>query len=773
MALVKLAERNDDVNKILQKAKTKKKTTTTVKGGNGLLDKIAMAERLIEGEFSKYKDESLLIQTQEELHDYISKCIQNHVVAVDTETTGLDPLLNDIVGFSIYTPNEKTAYIPINHISYINRAKVPNQLSIDVCKEELQRVVDSNIDVIMFNAQFDTRVIKNKIGVRLICTWDAYLGARCLNENEVVNALKPLHNKYVNNGEGNAFKFDDIFKGVSFDLVPIKIGYLYAARDAKITYELYEYQKPYLTYDSTVTHDARNGLNGVAWVFHNIEIPCIQAVVDMEDVGVAFDFEYNEKLKEKYHTLLEEKENAFHELCEPYQDKIQAYINTKGGLDNPVNIRSTVQLPILLYEIVKIPPLLDKKTQKPLLSTGEEILSQIDHPLCKAILEFRSFEKLVSTYIDKLPDCVNPIDKRIHAKFNQAGTVTGRFSSQEPNMQNIPSHNKDIRQMFKATDGYVMMSSDYSSQEPKCLAALCKRQGDSRMFDTFMAGKDLYSEIASKAFNRSYEDCLEFYLDENGKKTDKTNKEGKAYRTQAKSILLGTLYGRGTASIGEQLGCSKEKAQNIKDSVFDGFPAIKKFEDSSKQMAIDLGYVTTVCGRKRRLPDMQLDEFEFYWLPGMSPDDDPLDFDGTDTESVVDEELQAKWLKKLKKCKFNEKQKIISYARQDGIKIVDNGGKIAEATRQTVNSRIQGSAADLTKLAMIKLWKNERLRELGFRMLIQIHDEILGECPKENMDECSKLLAQTMSDAAEEILEMPIKCDVSKSYAWYGEEITV
>ena len=338
--------------------------------------------------------------------------------------------------------------------------------------------------------------------------------------------------------------------------------------------------------------------------------------------------------------------------------------------------------------------------------------------------------------------------------------------------------------MFKATDGYILMSSDYSSQEPKCLAAMCRKQGDSRMYDTFMQGKDLYSEIASKAFNRSYEDCLEFYLDENGKKTDKTNKEGKARRTQAKSILLGALYGRGVDSVGEQLGCTKEKAQEIKDSVFKAFPAIKQFEDTSIQMAKELGYVTTVCGRKRRLPEMQLDEYEFHWVKGMGPDDDPLDFggdlpfnmDGTPNDIsedryLVPEELTEKYLKKLQRCKFSEKQRIKDLAYKDGIRIIDNGGKIAEAIRQTVNSRIQGSAADLTKLAMIKLWKNQRLRELGFRMLIQVHDEIIAECPEENMKECSELFAKTMSQAAEEILEMPIDCDVECTKVWYGEPI--
>lgn len=782
MALIKVADRGDkeQVNKVLQKAKTKK-TATSVRTGSGLVGRIKEIEKRVNSELGKYAEETLLLSTKDSLHDYISKCIENGIVAIDTETTGLDPMLDSIVGFSLYTPNEKTTYIPINHISYITHKKLSEQLTIEECREELQRIADANIDVVMFNAVFDTRVIQKNIGVRLICTWDTSIGGRCLDENEGVGKdeesgglpLKEAHKKYVLKGEGDAFKFDDLFKGITFNLIPINVGYLYAAHDAIITYELYEFQKPYLTYNPSEPHEARNGMNGVAWVFHNIETPCIQAVVDMEDTGVAFDFECNEQFKKKYHALLEEKLQNFYEICEQYRDKMQPYIND-GTLGDPVNIRSVPQLQILLYTVAKIPPIVDKKTKQPMMSTGAEILSQIDHPLCKAILEYRAFGKLVDTYIDKLPECVNPDDKRIHARFNQYGARTGRFSSRNPNLQNIPSHNKEIRKMFKATDGYVLMSADFSQQEPKTLAALCRMDGDDQLYNTFMQGKDLYSEIASKAFNRSYEDCLEFYLDENGKKTDKVNKEGKKYRTNSKSVLLGVLYGRGVDSIGEQLGCTKEQAQEIKDSVFRGFPAIKEFEEKSKRMAKDLGYVTTVCGRKRRLPDMQLDEYEFRWKKGMSPDDDPLDFDGdNDTVSVVSEDITEKYLKKLRKCKFSEKQKIKEYAYKDGIQIIDNGGKIAEATRQTVNSRVQGGAADLTKLAMIKLWKSERLKELGFRMLIQVHDEIIAECPEENMNECAKLFAQTMSQAAEEILEMPISCDIEKTYCWYGEPIEV
>ena len=309
------------------------------------------------------------------------------------------------------------------------------------------------------------------------------------------------------------------------------------------------------------------------------------------------------------------------------------------------------------------------------------------------------------------------------------------------------------------------MSSDYSQQEPRSLAALCRKHGDSQMYDTFMQGKDLYSEIASKAFNKPYEECREFNPD------GSTNKAGKERRTQAKSILLGCLYGRGVNSIAEQLNCTTEKAQAIKDSVFRGFPAIKKFEDDSLDMAEEIGYVTTIAGRKRRLPDLQLEEYEFQWKNGVAPDDDVLDFDDDITAHEIPERTIRKYLTQLHKCKFGEKRKIFEKANEEGIWIVDNGAKIADATRQCVNARIQGSAADLTKLAMIELNNNEELKRLGFRLLIPVHDEVIAECPEENMEECSRLLAETMSKAAERLLEMPIGCDVEITRAWYGERV--
>ena len=292
--------------------------------------------------------------------------------------------------------------------------------------------------------------------------------------------------------------------------------------------------------------------------------------------------------------------------------------------------------------------------------------------------------------------------------------------------------------------------------------------GDPKMIKAYQEGKDLYAEIAALSFNTTYENCLEFRQD------GTTNPEGKSRRSQAKSILLGELYGRGVPSIAEQLGTTTKKAQAIKDSVFKGFPAIPQFEEDSLEMAYEKGYVTTLWGRKRRLPDLQLPEFEFKWKDGVPFDSDLLDFESTDAgDTEVPEDVQRRYTRALRNCYFGQKRKIFEEANKEGIWIVDNGAKIADAQRQCVNARIQGSAADMSKLAMILVGNDKRLKELGFRLLIPVHDELIAECPEENVKECSERFAMLMSKAAESGLRIPIKCDVSVTKEWYGDELKV
>ena len=444
---------------IATKVKTKRQAPATVKGG-GVLSQINQIKAMVEKNLGKFKDDYVVITSEEELERYFSVCADNGVISIDTETTGLDPILDKIVGLCIYTPNQKAAYVPINHVSYVTGVRVDNQLTEKQVANQLgYLLLSTEPDIIMFNAKFDMRVIRNQLGVKNIyCTWDGYLAGRLLNENEESGGLKALHKKYCLNGQGDAFSFDAMFKGLSADKIPINTFYLYAAHDAIITYELYQYQKQFLYYDPTQPKSARNSMNGVSWVFFNIEMPCVKVVCDMEDNGIKFDFEYQKVLQEKYSALMIEKQNFFYKCCDVYAEEISKYrtANVNCKLDYPINIGSPTQIAILLYDIIGIEPV-DTKNPR---GTGEGILQKIDNPIAKAVLEYREVSKLVSTYIEKLPNCVNPKDGRIHCSFNQYGADTGRFSSSDPNLQNIPSRNHDIRKMFIATQEEKIVNFD-------------------------------------------------------------------------------------------------------------------------------------------------------------------------------------------------------------------------------------------------------------------------------------------------------------------------
>lgn len=516
-------------------------------------------------------------------------------------------------------------------------------------------------------------------------------------------------------------------------------------------------------------------------------MPLINVVADMEDNGIKIDLDYLHQLSEKYNKLLLEKEADFYKLCDKYSKQIEDYRNRNPNnkLGSMINIASSTQIAILLYDILGEKPV----PKQPIRGTGEEVLKAIDNEFCKVILDYREVAKLISTYIDKMENVINPNDGKIHCVFNQYGAKTGRFSSQDPNLQNIPSHNKDIRKMFVADEGCVLMSSDYSQQEPKVMTQMC---GDKGMLQAYIEGKDLYAQIASVAFNQPYKECLEKFP--KGTKIKQLNNkwyyseddsydkiadgehdiydDGKERRTPAKSILLGILYGRGLSSVAEQLKTTTKKAQEIQDKIFKQFPSIKKFEDDSKQFAKEYGFVETLWGRKRRLPDIQLDKYEFDFTNKQDINFNPLDFDNNEQEEYIDYEAIERYTKLMDRAYGRQaKEAVRLKAKKEGIDIKDNGGFIADAERQCVNARIQGSAADMSKKAMLLIGNDERLKELGFKLLIPVHDELIAQCPIENVKECSERFARLMSDAAKDKLEVPISCDVAITKEWYGEEI--
>ena len=405
--------------KLAQKSKkASTMSTITIKGTGTLIDKIQSIVSLVNSKFANKKDQFILIRDEESFISYIDKCVANGVISIDTETTGLDPIENHIVGLCIYTPGMKAAYVPVNHISYITQNKVENQLSVEFLREQMERINTENVKTIWFNAPFDIRFIKHTLGVLLTPYWDASIAARILNSNEPRGArgLKPLHKKYCNQGKGEAFSFDKLFEGIPFDLIPINTAYLYAANDAVITYELYKFQEYYLdpNYEGYKTHH----MEGPSNVFFNIEMKSMPVFIEMEENGVTIDIEYAKTISEKYHKLAEDVEKRAEAVLLQYKDEIDDYIRhtPTTKLTNPINIASPIQLAELLYDVFKI----ESKDSKKPRGTGDEILERIDHPLVDVIRDQRFFDKQISTYVDKIPALVHA-DGRVHCKFNQYG----------------------------------------------------------------------------------------------------------------------------------------------------------------------------------------------------------------------------------------------------------------------------------------------------------------------------------------------------------------
>ncbi len=746
--------RNND-SKLAKKLKaTNTPGAVHITGGSSLLEMVKTSVALAQKHLAKYADNYDIIKTEEELVTYIDHIVENGIYAIDTETTSLDPITTTIAGLSLYTPGQKAVYVPLNHVSYITMVKCKDQLEIGIVKQQLDRI--DKIPAITFNGKFDYRVIKNQVGTKINVYYDGYLAGKLLNENEPDGGLKALHAKYCLKGKEHGMSFGDLFQGVPFTHVPINTGYIYAARDAEITFELYEFQKQFLDLNAE-----RDDLRRVAEVFWNIEMPIVTIVGDTEDTGVKLNLDYCQELSVKYNQLLEEKLQRFYTLCDMYKNEIESYkIASKDNvLSDPINIASPKQIAVLLYDVLKLKSSDDRKPR----GTGEEILSKMDNDICDAILDYRGVAKLLSTYIDKMPNEVNTKTGRIHCKFNQYGATTGRFSSSDPNMQNIPSHNNDIRKMFVADEGCYMLSCDYSAQEPRLTAQMCQ---DEKMIKAYKEGKDLYCEIASIAFGVPYEECMEFRPD--GTK----NPDGKERRGQAKTIVLGVCYGRQIDSIAEQLGTTRNKAQEIYNKIMAAFPGLLQFMIDSQNMARELGYVDTFWGRKRRLPNMQLPYYEFDVDASKSSNFDPLFDDFSEDFGLTEEEIIS-YTNQLNACRgWKQKQSLIEDLKKEGITVRENTMKINDAERQCVNSRIQGSAADLTKIAIHLLGVNQQLKDLGFKLLLYVHDEIIGQCPKENIVQVKQLLEECMVGAGKD-LDIPLVCDTEITEGWYHPPVKI
>lgn len=744
-------------------AKTKKFSAPpprTLKGKDTLMDRIKMVRALVESKLGKYESQVEAIRDEKRLAEYIDAAIENGIVALDTETTGLDTLKDIIVGACLYTPGQKAVYIPVEHVSPVTGFKVDNQIPRNKVIEQFKRLVEADVDIVMHNAKYDYKMLLNDWGIRVRIYWDTLVGGFMLNEN-IPNRLKYRWELHCNDGKvDEEVGFDDLFKDLDFRFVPIDTAKLYAAMDPKMTYELFEFEEKYLCTDMKECQE--KGLEDVAWVFHKIETPVTEVLARMENRGIALDKEYAASLEEEYKQQLKIAEDDFYKTLEIYRDEINAYKrkNPGGKFKEPVQIGSPQQVGLLLFEVLGLGDIS--------WGTGEGVLLSLEHPLANKILRYREVQKLLSTYITKLPRVCHESDGKIHCQFNQCGAATGRLSSSDPNLQNIPSKDKNIRKMFIPDKGKVLISCDFSQQEPRILAHMSQ---DHRLIQSYKDGKDIYATVGSIVYKLPYEQCLEFHPD--GTK----NPEGKKRRTAMKSVVLGVMYERGAKSVADQLNITVQEASKIIKQFFDAFPEVKDWVEETHRLVKKYGFVEDAFGRKRRLLDAQLPDYTLELTGKVAQKNfDPLAMlsGKAKVQTTIDPKTEKMLLEELRgaygyKAVNEVKKKALSM----GIKVHDNTGKIAEALRQAVNFRIQGSAASQTKLAMSQVENDKELQECGFELLLQVHDELIGQVPLETAKEAGERLSHIMRHCADGILNVPFKCDVEFTDRWYGEEVEV
>ena len=747
--------------KVETKKAMKSKTVST-------FDKLQLIYEEVNRVLGGYTSNTKVITSKDELSQYIDEAIRNGIIAIDTETNNsLEPLTCLLMGACIYTPGQLSAYIPVHHTQPDTDILIENQLTESDIKEQFERL--SNTKILMHNGKFDYEVIKCTCNCVLNIYWDTEIAARILDENE----LAGLKKQYILHIDSTQEKYDieHLFQGIPYAYVKPEIFALYAATDAYITYRLYEWQKEQFN---------KPGNEKLFDLFMNVEMPIVPVCAEMELYGIEIDKEYAKRLSNKYHKKVDEVNAKIDAELSKYSDKISAWRLTKEAnykernskpnktgeftykkskneqLENPPQLNSPTQLAILLYDILGTPAQ-DKKSPR---GTGEEILQKINLPICDLILEKRGLEKLIGTYIDKIPECVNSKDNRLHAHFNQLGAGTGRFSSSNPNLQNIPSHVKEIRLMFRASDGDVFVGADFSQQEPRLLSAY---SNDDTMIDAYKQNKDLYATIAAGVYKNDYWDNMEHRQD------GSPNPEGKKRRSNCKSLLLGIMYGRGAPSIAEQIHSTVEEAQQIINDFYKQFPKVKEWTEKTEKDAKVTGYVEDLWGRRRRLPDILLPKYTVKSTKTSTEFNPILYTLGKVNNSSA--ALVESYKKKLSKVKSrNDYQKIQQEAERDGIYIVDNGAFISQAERQCVNARIQGGAASMTKVCMRKVFDDEELNRLGAKLVLQIHDEVIVECPKQNAEAVMSRLTYVMKTSVADKVQVPFKCDGYIVNCWYEDD---
>ncbi|HGM6604857.1 TPA: DNA polymerase I [Serratia marcescens] len=489
--------------------------------------------------------------------DWLARLKKADVFAFDTETDGLDTLTANLIGLSFAIAPGEAAYLPVAH-DYLD---APAQLDRAYVLEALKPLLeDEKALKVGQNLKFDMSLLA-RYGIEMRgIAYDTMLESYVLDSIGGRHDMDSLADRYLGH---KTITFEEIAgKGknqLTFNQIALEQAAPYAAEDADVTLQLHLAMWPQLKQSAELLT-----------VFNEIEMPLLPVLSHIERTGVLIDPAILSAHSQELAKRLAELEAQAHELAE-----------------EPFNLASTKQLQAILYEKQKLPVL--KKTPGGAPSTNEEVLAELalDYPLPKVILEYRGLAKLKTTYTDKLPLMINPVSGRVHTSYHQAVTATGRLSSSDPNLQNIPVRNEEgrrIRQAFIAPEGYRIVAADYSQIELRIMAHLSQDEG---LLKAFAEGKDIHRATASEVF---------------GVPLDKVTGE---QRRSAKAINFGLIYGMSAFGLARQLGIPRGEAQRYMDLYFERYPGVLDYMERTRQQASEQGYVSTLDGRRLYLPDVR------------------------------------------------------------------------------------------------------------------------------------------------------------------------
>ncbi|MFM2475797.1 DNA polymerase I [Celerinatantimonas sp. MCCC 1A17872] len=498
-----------------------------------------------------------LILTAEQLDSWCDKLKSAELFAVDTETTSLNYMQADLVGLSFAVTAGEAAYLPIGH----DYPDAPQQLDKELVLSKLKPLLeDSALKKVGQNLKYDKSVLA-RAGIDLKgIAYDTMLESYVLNSTSGRHDMDTLALKYLKH---QCIKFEDVAgkgaKQLTFNQIDLDQAYPYAAEDADVTLQLHQTIWPQLTQAPRLVE-----------LFKEVELPLVSILSDMERSGVKIDAKQLKAHSKRLAERIEQLESKAHELA-----------------GESFNLGSPKQLQQILFEKMQLPVV--KKTPKGAPSTAEEVLQELalDYPLPATILEYRGLSKLKSTYTDKLPKLIDPQTKRLHTSYHQAVTATGRLSSSDPNLQNIPIRNEEgrkIRQAFIAEPGFKLVAIDYSQIELRIMAHLSSDEG---LISAFAQGKDIHRATAAEVFGETLEQV--------------TNEQ----RRSAKAINFGLIYGMSAFGLSRQLGIARKDAQHYMDTYFERYPGVHRYMEQTRAQAGEDGFVETIFGRRLYLPEIK------------------------------------------------------------------------------------------------------------------------------------------------------------------------